>query len=121
MCSGAVARMPRCGPTCPFAAFSGSGAGPWASPVAQNEAAYVKILAERRAGSLLAQIERKPSGGRPGKENPSTLKAFLEEAGITESTAYRWQVMGVSSGVTSVPFRAASSNPIGGRLPVSPL
>jgi hypothetical protein len=57
---------------------------------AQNEAAYVKILAERRAGELLREIERS-KGGR-GKTD-TTLVRVLAEAGIPSMTAQRWQVL----------------------------
>lgn len=56
---------------------------------AQNEAAYVKILAERRAGELLSQVER-----QQGKRNGgSELQSIVARSGIAETTAKRWQIL----------------------------
>jgi hypothetical protein len=55
---------------------------------AQNEAAYVKILAERRAGELLSQVERKQ-----GSRNGEGLRAIAAQSGIPETTAKRWQTL----------------------------
>jgi len=61
----------------------------------QNQCAEIKIRAERRAGEMLANIERN-SGGRPSK-NSSKLDEFnytriLKENQIPFSTASRWQI-----------------------------
>jgi hypothetical protein len=65
----------------------------------QNRAAYVKLLCERKAGELLLEIPRAPTNqrgqGRNGGANKSsaTLAVVLEQAGIPESTARRWQYL----------------------------
>jgi N6-adenosine-specific RNA methylase IME4 len=56
----------------------------------QNHAALVKILAERRAGELLAQIERS-KGGR-GKTR-AMLAQVYEANEIAKRTGTRWQVL----------------------------
>lgn len=56
---------------------------------AQNEAAYVKILAERRAGELLAKVGR-VQGNRDGKDG---LRSTLERSGISVGTAHNWQIL----------------------------
>ena len=55
----------------------------------QNRAASIKILAEQRAGALLAKVER--SGGGRGK-TPSRLAQVYEEIG-GETTGKRYQIM----------------------------
>ena len=54
----------------------------------QNHAAFVKIQAERKAGELVAQIER-AQGNKRGKG----LRATLAQSWITPTTAKRWQMM----------------------------
>lgn len=56
----------------------------------QNHAAFVKIQAERRAGELLAKIERS-NGGR-GKTG-SSLSQVYEESDIAPATGKMWQTM----------------------------
>ncbi len=57
---------------------------------AQNHCAYVKILAERRAGELLAHIAREP-GKRNGEE--TSFQRALRLANVALPTAHRWQVI----------------------------
>ena len=57
--------------------------------VTQNQAAYVKLLCERRAGELLAAVPRSKGGGQ---RTTATMAPVLEEAGIAETTARRWQL-----------------------------
>lgn len=65
---------------------------------AANHAAEVKIRAERKAGELLAQLERS-SGGRPTENSfqPGTsfseYRTVLTENNIAPTTAYRWQAV----------------------------
>ena len=61
----------------------------------QNAIAEIKLRAERRAGELLAELER-DKGGRP-KNSSQTDTSFseytnaIENAGIARATAHRWQ------------------------------
>lgn len=65
--------------------------GRWQTMVAiQNRAACIKILAERRAGELLKEIERSKGGGQ---RTTSTMKAVLSDNKIAESTGLRWQTI----------------------------
>lgn len=66
----------------------------------QNHAAEIKIRAERRAGELLAMLERKPKIGlRKGKDAPpsssngqrSEYAQTLEKSGATRQEANRWE------------------------------
>jgi hypothetical protein len=57
---------------------------------AQNHCAYVKILAERRAGELLAHLKREP-GKRNGEE--TSFQRALRLAIVAGPTAHRWQIM----------------------------
>jgi len=62
-----------------------------------NHAAEVKLRAERKAGELLGQLERAPAG-RPTENtrqpfgNFSEYRQTLQETGVEERTAQRWQV-----------------------------
>lgn len=64
---------------------------------AQNHAAEVKLRAERKAGELLAQLERGQTSGlmvgsrRPTLDNGSEYRAVLDETGTTRQDANRWQ------------------------------
>ncbi len=66
---------------------------------AENRAAGVRLLAERRAGELLATVERS-KGGR-GKTVPG-LRTVYRQAGISQQTAGRWQAF---ARVPETPFR----------------
>src|SRR3990167_944596 len=62
---------------------------------AANHAAEVKLRAERKAGEMLAQLER----GKPGPKelhsnleyNSSAYRAVLDEQKIPTTAAHRWQ------------------------------
>ena len=66
----------------------------------QNSAAEIKIRAERRAGELLTEIERKDSKenlkrgptSQPGTPGDGYMNA-IKAAGIPKTTAYNWQTM----------------------------
>lgn len=67
---------------------------------AQNHAAEIKLRAERKAGELLAQLERdeRAGAGRPPKIasnvghnlEPSEYRAVLDKTGTTRQDANRW-------------------------------
>ena len=67
---------------------------------AANHAAEVKLRAERKAGELLAQLERAPhdrgnqytAASQPVTQ-PSEYSAVLEESDINRMTAHRWQTV----------------------------
>ncbi len=64
---------------------------------AANHAAEIKLRAERKAGELLAQLERS-NGGRPTETNNSVLpvseyRSVLSENEINPMTAHRWQTV----------------------------
>lgn len=54
--------------------------------VVQNHCAWVKLLAERRAGELLLEMDKLK--GRPEKASTPTR---LSDLGITHDQSYRWQ------------------------------
>jgi N6-adenosine-specific RNA methylase IME4 len=57
----------------------------------QNDAAELKLRAERKAGQLLAETTMDP-GGRPGKNWSHHATGFrLEDMGINKSQSSRWQ------------------------------
>jgi hypothetical protein len=62
---------------------------------AQNYAAEIALLAERKAGDMFAELERakpKATGGRVRKsEAKSEYTAALEESNTSEREAQRWQ------------------------------
>jgi len=68
---------------------------------AANYAAEIKLRAERKAGELLAQLERNHGGDRRSENfsmlQPETLKSeyreVLEENDINRVTAHRWQTV----------------------------
>jgi hypothetical protein len=55
---------------------------------AQNHCAFVKVLAECRAGTLLRTMER-AQGDRQG----NGLRSTMERSGIAPVTGHRWQIM----------------------------
>lgn len=58
---------------------------------AQNQAAYVKILCERKAGELLSAVPRLAGGrDRKGKQG---MVSMLDTIGIPWTTASRWQYL----------------------------
>ena len=60
----------------------------------QNDAAELKLHAERRAGELLREMEKHPAGRPP--ENPSLdgrdLPPTIAELGLTYNQSQRWQL-----------------------------
>ena len=58
----------------------------------QNEACYVKIRAEQRAGELIAEIPRKQ-----GKAGADGLRTTLVQSDIAPMTANRWEKMSAVS------------------------
>ena len=66
--------------------------------VAQNRAALTKLLAERRAGQLLAGLERGP-GVRTDRQPAATVaggspyRRALDDNQLAERTAQRWQLL----------------------------
>lgn len=63
---------------------------------AYNDAAEVKVRAERRAGELLKQLERGKTGPKELHSNVecnSEYRVVLEEHEIPDTTAHRWQQM----------------------------
>jgi site-specific DNA-methyltransferase (adenine-specific) len=63
---------------------------------AQNDAAEIKLRAERKLGELLAQSERNP-GGNTNRSQPATGSpdepARLRDLGISKSQSSRWQAI----------------------------
>jgi hypothetical protein len=65
---------------------------------AQNDAAEIKLRAERRAGELLAELERAPgsrtdaTSGQAGRRLTS-YQAVLRASDVADRTARRWQAM----------------------------
>jgi hypothetical protein len=60
----------------------------------QNRAAWIKISAEQRGGSLLKQIPRGSAGRpQPGKRIMARLAAILQASEIAPRTGRMWQVM----------------------------
>ena len=62
---------------------------------AQNDAAEIKLRAERKLGELLAQSERNP-GGNANLSQPATgwnQPARLQDLGISRSQSSRWQAI----------------------------
>lgn len=60
---------------------------------AQNHAALIKLKAERKAGELLTQLERRPEG-RPSKLNKDVefeYERVLRESGVSQPAASRWE------------------------------
>lgn len=74
-------------------------AAPALRGIAQNHAAEIKLRAERRAGELLAEMD-KHEGGRPVK-TADTVSAVtpptLEQLGISDKQSSRWQ------GIAAIP------------------
>ncbi len=59
----------------------------WKGLEVQNHCTYIKLGAERRAGELLAQIERE-AGKRDGE---TSYQAVMRSAELDAMTAHRWQ------------------------------
>ena len=57
---------------------------------AQNEAAEIKLWAERRAGELLLEIEKNKGGG-DHRLHDVTGAPKLRELGIEKIQSHRWQ------------------------------
>jgi phage N-6-adenine-methyltransferase len=60
---------------------------------AANAAAEIKLRAERKAGEMLAAID-KPKGGRPTQTDTSVVSVFgpsLDDLGVTANQSSRWQ------------------------------
>ena len=60
----------------------------------QNNAAEVKLRAERRAGEMLAEMDKAPAG-RPSKnrlQSATDLPPTYDELGIEKTQAHRWQL-----------------------------
>ena len=59
----------------------------------QNECAEIKLMAERRAGEMLAEMEKNPGTVLGGNivQPPSNLPK-LEDFGITKIESHRWQL-----------------------------
>ena len=74
---------------------------PWAAKLgleAYNHAAEVKVRAERKAGEMLAQLERGKTGPKELSNKPlsnSPYREVLQEHGINDMTASRWQQLAV--------------------------
>ena len=60
---------------------------------ATNYAAEIKLRAERKAGELLAELERGKTGPKldSGLECNSEYRAVLTDSAIAPTTAHRWQ------------------------------
>ena len=74
---------------CDYARASGEGRDK------QNEVGEAKVEAECKAGELLRKIERLP-GGRPSnntRQSDGGFYAAIDEAGLSEPMARRWQIM----------------------------
>lgn len=57
----------------------------------QNQCAVIKLRAERRAGEMLAEME-KHQGGRPNQSHDVTSSvATLADLGIEKMQSHRWQ------------------------------
>lgn len=57
----------------------------------QNQAAEIKIMAERKAGDMLAKMDRQRKGdGRPAK---ASQPATLSKIGVNRSQSSRWQAI----------------------------
>jgi hypothetical protein len=56
---------------------------------AQNQAAFVKLMCERRGGELLLDVER-AQGDKSGNKG---LRVMLTQSGLPEPTARRWQYL----------------------------
>lgn len=82
---------------------------------AERKATEIRLRAERRAGELLAKMERSPKakGGDVKSKNgrqplPSDYGKTLESAGVNERTARRWQEL---AGVPKQKFEDALRDP----------
>lgn len=102
---------------------------PWGARAAKlgleaaNHAAEIKLRAERKAGELLAQLERDTSfhgnqtvKSQPGK-SPSEYTSVLTDNDIPTTTAHRWQTgwFRVNFGMVSLSVEFAAL-----RTPVTP-
>ena len=57
----------------------------------QNEIATIKLRAERKAGELLAEIERVENGKSPSSVDEPTYTEILKNNGLSYGSADRWQ------------------------------
>jgi phage N-6-adenine-methyltransferase len=58
---------------------------------AQNDAAEVKLRAERKAGEMLAEMQKNPGGGDQSTGNGVLPVPRLDELGIDKMQSSRWQ------------------------------
>ena len=68
------------------------------SLIMQNQAAEIKIRAERRAGEMLGESEKNKGGDpsifiRPLHDERGVMPPTLKELGISEIQSHRWQTM----------------------------
>lgn len=59
---------------------------------AQNHAAEIRLMAERRAGELLTVME-KSQGGRPTKTSSTVSVVSLADMGVSHKQSSRWQTL----------------------------
>ena len=62
----------------------------------QNRCAEIRIRAERRAGDLLKEMEKRPPGPTPlqnRSHDATDLPPRLEDLGISKSQSSRWQLI----------------------------
>ena len=59
----------------------------------QNEAAIIKLEAERKAGAILSKLAKNRGQlRRGGKLQPRDITPTLDEQGITKTQSHRWQL-----------------------------
>jgi hypothetical protein len=56
-----------------------------------QDAAELKLRAERRAGEILAEINPRKHTGRPGKNSSHRERSFLADLGIDRNQSSCWQ------------------------------
>lgn len=61
------------------------------SLVVQNQAAELKLRAERKAGALLAEMDKNPGGGDRSTGDGVSPVPTVESLGITKKQSSRWQ------------------------------
>jgi hypothetical protein len=76
---------------------------------AERRCCEIRLRAERKAGQLLAQME-KAKGGRPSDKTPAAAEGVstLRDLGITEKQSSQWQKL---AAVSSEEFEAALATP----------